>query len=59
MRFLKLLIFVLAMLAGTAQLARHVYVRWVEHRESVLYRYEEDLDTSIRDAESLKSLEIQ
>ncbi len=57
MRATKILIFVLTMLAGTAQLARHVYVHWVEHRESVLHRYEQDLDTRIRGAESLESLE--
>lgn len=59
MRIIKLLIFVLTMLAGTAQLARHVYVRWIEHRESVLHRYEQDVETRIRGAESLKSLEHQ
>lgn len=59
MRVLKLLIFVLAMLAVTAQLARHVYVRWFEQHTSVLHRYEQPLDSEIRGAQSLEKLEAQ
>jgi hypothetical protein len=59
MRALKLLIFLLTMLSGTAQLARHVYVRWVEQRASVLHRYEQSLATTIRGADSLAKLETQ
>src|SRR5207344_2696324 len=45
--------------SGTAQLARHVYVRWVEQRASVLHRYEQPLATTIRDADPLDKLEAQ
>jgi len=57
MRAVKLLTFVLALLALSAQLVRHVYVRWVEQSESVLHRYEVPVRSEIRDATSLQDLE--
>jgi hypothetical protein len=57
MRPLKILVFLLALVAASAQLARHVYVRWVEDRSSVLQRHERPVKTVIREATSLQALE--
>lgn len=57
MRALKLVVFALTLIFGAAQLARHVYVRWVEQQSSVLHRHELPLDTTIREAQSLEALE--
>ena len=57
MRAMKILVLALTLRLGGAQLARHVYVRWVEQRSSVLHRHELPLDTEIREAKSLEALE--
>ena len=57
MRRLKLIIFILAFLCLSAQLIRHVYVRWVEDQNSVLHKYEQSVQQEIRSATSLQALE--
>ena len=59
MRGLKLVVFLLSLLALSSQLIRHAYVRWVENRESVLFQYEAPEKSEIRDAMSLAALEAR
>jgi hypothetical protein len=56
MRGLRLTCFVLAFLCLSAQLVRHTYVRWFEHNDTVLNKYDA-VDAEIHDATSLADLE--
>lgn len=57
MRGLKLVVFLLSLLALSSQLIRHAYVRWIENRESILFKYEPPEKNEIREAKSLAELE--
>ncbi|MEO7795678.1 MAG: hypothetical protein ABIV06_12990 [Thermoanaerobaculia bacterium] len=59
MRGLKLVVFLLSLLALSSQLIRHAYVRWIENRDSVLFKYEPPEKNEIRDAKSLAELEAR
>ncbi|MDP8213654.1 MAG: hypothetical protein P9M10_00520 [Candidatus Euphemobacter frigidus] len=57
MRKLRITLFVLALLALTTQATRHVYVRYLEPRISVLDKYDEtDVKKAIQSATSLSDL---
>jgi len=57
MRNLRITLFILALLVLTTQAARHVYVRYLEPRISVLYKFEEtDTERVIQSATSLPDL---
>lgn len=57
MKALKITIFLLAVLVLTTQLARHIYVRYLEPRSSVLDKYEQtETKKAIKTAVSLNDL---
>jgi hypothetical protein len=57
MKALKITVFLLAVLVLTTQFARHIYVRYLEARGSVLDRYEQtETRKAIKGAASLDEL---
>lgn len=60
MKALRIVVFVLAMLVLTTQAVRHIYVRFIEPRTSVLDKYDEtETQKAIKSAESLDELLTQ
>ncbi len=56
MRKLQTTLFVISFVILGTQLFRHVYVRWIEPRSSVLDAFREPVDTAIASAASLEEL---
>jgi hypothetical protein len=57
MRTLKVVVFLLTFLCLSAQLIRHIYVRWVQEQGSVLDKYARAVHQEIRNATSLQALD--
>src|SRR3954466_14684559 len=56
MRALRITLFILAFVILSSQTFRHAYVRWIEHRGSVLDKYDTDTEKQITEANSLDEL---
>jgi hypothetical protein len=60
MKSLRIIVFVLAMIVLTTQAVRHIYVRYIEPRTSVLDKYDQtETQKAIKAAESLDKLLAQ
>jgi hypothetical protein len=57
MEALKKTLFILSVVAVTSYTVRHIYLKWVEPRGSVLDKYEEPITGEIKKATSLEQLE--
>jgi hypothetical protein len=57
MEALKKTLFILSVVAVTTYTIRHMYLKWVEPRTSVLDKYEEPMVSEIKKATSLEELE--
>ncbi len=57
MEALKKTLFILSLVAVTSYTIRHIYLKWVEPRGSVLDKYEEPIVSEIKNATSLQQLE--
>jgi hypothetical protein len=57
MEALKKTLFILSMVAVTSYTIRHMYLKWIEPRNSVLDKYEEPIVSEIKKATSLQQLE--
>jgi hypothetical protein len=57
MEALKKTLFILSVVAVTSYTIRHIYLKWVEPRGSVLDKYEKPIVSEIRKATSLEQLE--
>jgi hypothetical protein len=57
MEALKKTLFILSIIAVTSYTIRHIYLKWVEPRGSVLDKYEEPIVSEIKKATSLQQLE--
>src|SRR5262245_26151126 len=57
MKALRTTLFVLAMVSFATQTYRHVYVRWLEPRASVLDKYGTEAEHQAASAQSLQDLE--
>ena len=57
MEALKKTLFILSVVAVTSYTVRHMYLKWIEPRGSVLDKYEESIVSEIKNATSLQQLE--
>jgi hypothetical protein len=57
MESLKKTLFIIAMVSVTGYTIRHMYLKWIDPRSSVLDKYEKPITSEIKNASSLKQLE--
>jgi hypothetical protein len=58
MRKFQITLFIIAMVFASTQTFRHVYVKWIQPKNSVLDRYDENIEKSIAESKSLNELLI-
>jgi hypothetical protein len=56
MKTLQKILAIIAILILVTQIVRHVYLRWLQPRQSVLDKYEQPLKDDIKSAQSLGDL---
>src|SRR5262249_51382402 len=57
MKALRITLFVLALVSFVTQTFRHIYVRWLEPRASVLDKYNTQTEKDVASAQSIQELE--
>ena len=56
MKKMLTVLFILAALTSSTQTFRHIYVKWVEPRDSVLDEFKDDTESNIKDAKDVTKL---
>ena len=56
MRKLQITLFIIALLFSSTQTFRHIYVKWLEPKTSVLDKYDEDIEQEIAESKSIEEL---